>query len=234
MICHHYKCVFVHIPKNAGQSIEHVFLNLLGLTWKTRAPLLLRYNDQPELGPPSLAHLKANEYVRFKYLTQEMFDDYFKFAFVRNPWSRMISIYNYLGFNKKCNFKTFLMGDFRKKVFNDRAWFVRPQKDFVYSDDGDLLVNYIGNFEDLQNGFDYVCSKIGIPPTQLPHVNKSKEEDLVFRLNTKSIVKYFLRKVGEKNILGYKKYQDYYDKESIDFVADLYEKDIKLFKYEFE
>ena len=30
MICHDYKCIFVHIPKTAGQSIEHVFLNQLG------------------------------------------------------------------------------------------------------------------------------------------------------------------------------------------------------------
>ena len=105
MICHHYKCVFVHIPKNAGQSIEHVFLNLLNLTWETRAPLLLRCNDRLELGPPRLAHLKADEYVRYNYLTQEMFNDYFKFSFVRNPWSRIISIYKYLGFNKKCDCK---------------------------------------------------------------------------------------------------------------------------------
>ncbi|WP_422127914.1 sulfotransferase family 2 domain-containing protein [Vibrio hannami] len=101
MISHHHKCIFVHIPKNAGQSVEHVFLNLLGLNWETRAPLLLRYNDKPELGPPRLAHLKANEYVRYNYLTQEMFDDYFKFAFVRNPWSRTVSMYKYLGYSKK-------------------------------------------------------------------------------------------------------------------------------------
>ena len=65
MISHHQKCVFVHIPKNAGQSIEHVFINLLELTWETRAPLLLRRNEHPELGPLRLAHLKAEEYVKY-------------------------------------------------------------------------------------------------------------------------------------------------------------------------
>ena len=57
MISHHHKCVFIHIPKNAGQSIENLFLELLNLTWETKAPLLLRPNDCLELGPRYLTTL---------------------------------------------------------------------------------------------------------------------------------------------------------------------------------
>ena len=233
MICHHYKCVFVHIPKNAGQSIEHVFLNLLNVTWETRAPLLLRYNDRSELGPPRLAHLKAEEYVRYKYLTQEIFDDYFKFAFVRNPWSRMVSLYKYLGFNQKCSFKTFFTGTFKDTIFNDKRWFVGPQSDYIYTDNGDLLVDFVGRFEDLQYGFDHVCTQIGLAATQVPHVNESKENDSIFSLKSKELAKNILRKIKGKNIPSYKKYQEYYDQESIDLVAKLYKRDIELFKYDF-
>jgi hypothetical protein len=233
MICHHYKCVFVHIPKNAGQSIEHVFLNLLDLTWKTRAPLLLRYNDKSELGPPRLAHLKAEEYVRYKYLTQDMLNEYFKFAFVRNPWSRMISIYKYLGFNKKCDFKTFLMGTLKNTIFNDEYWFVGPQSDYVYTDAGDLLVDFIGRFEDLQNGFDHVCKNIGLPEIQVPHVNESRKNDSIFSLKPKKLAKNILRSINTKSIPTYTTYQEYYDQESIDLVAKIYKRDIELFKYDF-
>ena len=45
MICHQYRCVFVYIPKTAGMSIEQVFLDLLGLSWKTRERLLLGGNE---------------------------------------------------------------------------------------------------------------------------------------------------------------------------------------------
>ncbi|MCP4111788.1 MAG: sulfotransferase family protein [Desulfobacteraceae bacterium] len=234
MICHHYRCIFIHIPKNAGQSIEHVFLNLLDLNWETRAPLLLRHNDRPELGPPTLAHLKAGEYVRFKYLTQEMFDDYFKFTIVRNPWTRMVSIYKYLRFDKKCDFKTFLMGEFKNRIFEDKNWFVGPQSDFLYNDNGDLLVDYIGRFEDLQNSFDHVCKAIGLPPTQVPHINEAKDRRPDFSLKPRKLAKYYLQKMFAKTIPVYKTYQEYYDRTSMDFVAEIYSKDIDLFSYKFE
>ncbi len=234
MISHHHKCVFVHIPKNAGQSVEHVFLNLLGLDWSTRAPLLLTYNDNPELGPPRLAHLKAKEYVKYKYLTQEMFDTYFKFAFVRNPWSRTVSMYKYLGYKKRVPFKSFLFDELKDRLFEEQRWFVGPQSDFIYSEDGSPLVDYIGHFEELQSGFDFVCKQIGLAPTKLPHVNESESNRDVVKSKPKAMVKNLVRDLRTRNIPSHKNWRDYYDKESIDCVAALYERDIELLGYDFD
>jgi len=209
MICHHYKCIFVHTPKTAGQSMEHVFLRLLNLDWETRAPLLLRPNDQPKLGPPRLAHLKADEYVRFKYLPQEMFDDYFKFAFVRNPWSRMVSMFRYLDVEKTWEFKSFLMHIFKNRIWKEQYWFVGPQCEFVCAEDGRVLMDFIGRFERLQIDFNHVCQKIDIPLTEVPHVNKAE-------------------------INSFKRYQDFYDDESRQIVEELYRRDIDLFEYKFD
>jgi hypothetical protein len=209
VICHHYHCVFVHVPKTAGQSVEHVFLNLVGLTWETRAPLLLRYNDCPELGPPRLAHLKAWEYVEYKYLPQEMFDAYFKFSFVRNPWSRVISLYRYLNQDPGLSFKEFVLTVLKKQLWRKMYPFVGPQSEFVCDRDGRMLVDFVGRFESLQADFNTVCERIKLPAISLPHVNKAK--------------------VSAGN-----EYQDYYDSESKECVAELYRKDIESFGYRFE
>lgn len=239
MICHHYKCIFIHIPKNAGQSIEHVFLKLLNLDWETRAPLLLRYNDRPELGPPRLAHLKAYEYVPYKYLTQEQFDQYFKFSFVRNPWDRMVSLYKYLGWDERVEFRTFLVKKLKSEVWRDNYWFAGPQSDFVCNEGGDVMVDFVGKFENLQTDFNRVCQELRLPPVQLPHINPSKNQKPKPGRNPKKGFDYARwlynnwRKPGFNTISSGRSYQDYYDDESRECVARLYRKDIELFGYQF-
>lgn len=233
MISHNHRCVFVHIPKCAGQSIDHVFLNNLGLNWETRAPLLLRYNERPEIGPPRLAHLKVEEYVRYKYLSQELLDQYFKFSFVRNPWDRLISIYKYLDYDRKYEFKYFLMKIFANDIWKTKYWFVGPQYEYVCNSNGDVIVDYIGKFESLQNDFNIICGKVNLPPTMLPHINKSGNKAVA----TKHPIKYlkdWVKNHKRNKFPQYSRYQDYYDNESREFAADLYKRDISIFGYTFD
>lgn len=209
MISHQHKCILVHVPKTAGQSIEHVFLDLHGLTWETKSPLLLRLNTNPDLGPRRLAHLKAREYVTCGHMTQEQYDAYFKFSFVRNPWSRMVSLYKALGYNQKYEFKHFVMKEFVEKEWEKNYWLVGPQSEFNCDQDGSPLVDFIGRFENLQDDFNYICQQIGIPAKTLGHVNKAPASQ-------------------QKN------WRDYYDNETKEFIADLYQRDINLFGYEFD
>ena len=238
MISHHHKCVFIHIPKNAGQSIEHVFLDLLGLTYETRAPLLMRPNDRPELGPPRLAHLKWHEYVGCKYMTQEQFDSYFKFAIVRNPWDRAVSIYKYYRFQKTCSFADFVTRHLSDWMWQERHWFVGPQSDFICDAEGRLRVDFLGRFESLHGDFQQVCGKIGLPPIDVPHVNLSvsRIEASKEPANGRAgrMLKHLWCRREEAAFPTYPDYRDYYDETSRWQVADLYAPDIERFGYRFD
>lgn len=67
-----YKCIFIHVPKVAGSSIERVI-----------------YQTDKWL----VGHVKASDYMKFD---KDKFDSYFSFGFVRNPYDRVVSAYHYL------------------------------------------------------------------------------------------------------------------------------------------
>jgi hypothetical protein len=232
VICGEYRCLFVHVPKTAGMSIEHVFLRLVGLTWETRASLLLRGNDDPRLGPPRLAHLKAGEYVAHGHLTAEQFESYFKFSFVRNPWDRIVSEYKYRGYPVKIDFKTYLFKHLPAPGWTDTYCHSIPQYDFLYDEGGRLLVDFVGRYESLQADFDTVCTRVGIPPTPLPRVNRSLEET---RPNTFRELRRQVRRAiwSREREHTFPHYSEYYDDESREFVGRLFQKDIEAFNYAF-
>ena len=176
MISHPHKTVFVHIPKCGGQSIEAAFLADLGLSWNERAPLLLRPNDQPSLGPPRLAHLRARDYVACHYLSQELFDAYFSFALVRSPFARVLSFYHYL--NPPGTLTQFVQHRLTA-AFADKAnpktqhYFLRPQVDFTENDRGIPMLDKIFRLEDLATAEAEIRTGSGLK-APIPHANKSE------------------------------------------------------------
>jgi hypothetical protein len=77
--------------------------------------------------------------------------------------------------------------------------------------DGQVCVDFIGRFENLSNDWRTVQEKIGV-----------EKQDLI-KCNDRA------RKKGRKNSL----YKDQYSQELIDLVGELYQEDIKLFRYTF-
>ncbi|MFT7008483.1 MAG: hypothetical protein ACJAXJ_003023 [Colwellia sp.] len=232
MISHPDKCVFVHIPKAAGQSVEKVFVQRAGLSWENRAPLLLRPNTDPTMGPPRLAHLTAAEYIEKGYINQAQFNEYFTFSFVRNPWSRLVSEYRYRQY--PYTFKQFLLEKFPIPASDDYTQtldlyrHVVPQSQFLFAQTGRQLVDFIGKFEQLDKDFAFVCQTLGMPLQKVPHVNQTLSPRLLGSIKRKIQGTY---RPSDKKI---QHYSELYDEESYDFVAKLYHQDIALFDYKFE
>ncbi|WP_258102289.1 sulfotransferase family protein [Marinoscillum pacificum] len=182
MISHNHKCIFVHIPKTAGQSVENFFLSDLGLDWKARLPLHLGSNSEKSIGPPKLAHLTALEYVQHHYVSKSLFDNYFKFAFVRNPYDRTYSFYKCMYYNRIMSFNTFVEEKLQNKLWEEEFWFLRPQVDFIFDSDLKKIVDFVGKYETLNQDFETVLSSLNLVKNNLPHKNKTSDKISLGRL----------------------------------------------------
>lgn len=204
MISHFHKTIFVHIPKCGGMTIEHAFLEDVGLEWDRRAPFFLIKNNQKKAGPERLAHLTASEYVNHKYCTPEHFGDYYKFAVVRDPIARIVSVYNYTylkRFSKPFRaaymlyegvsghaypFDKFMsrvvepaLTDPKQRVFGSDAFFngfywFLRPQKDFLYEDGELLVDDMFRLENLSNAWSKIADRSGVK-TELGHVNSSKK-----------------------------------------------------------
>lgn len=225
MICRPFNCLFVHIPKSAGQSVEQFFVDRLGLDWeRDREQLLLQANDDRSRGTEKLAHLSAAEYVVDGFITQAEFDALYTFTFVRNPWTRILSEYRYRNYFSHRSFRDFVLNKLPRPGWNDQYRHVMPQYDMLHDADGRLLVDFVGRFESLQDDFDRVCAHLGIEDSALPHRNKSDKKSR----DSKRRLRNWLYSNGENDL---EELSGFYDEETRRAVADYYRKDIEAFGY---
>src|SRR5262245_58197116 len=140
-------------------------------------------------------------------LPRGIYEQYFTFAFVRNPWDWLVSLYHYLlkTPSHRHHLRVLAMRNFREYAEFEIARGKRSQSDFVCDRHGKAIVNFIGRFETLHEDFAMVCWRLRIHAA-LPHVNRS----------------------------GHADYCTYYRNDSVvDLVADHFRRDIDLFGYSF-
>jgi hypothetical protein len=202
-------------------------MDRLGLDWKNdREVLLLQHNSDPARGTEKLAHLAASEYIACGHISQQDFDSYFKFAMVRNPWTRILSEYRYRNYFHHRSFKDFVLNKMPRPGFDDKYRHVMPQYDLLYDADGRQLVDFIGRFETLQRDFDRVCATLGIKDSVLPHRNRSDKKSRDLKRKLRNIL--FMNGENQHDSLT-----DFYDDETREAVAEFYRIDIETFGYQF-
>ena len=201
-----HKFIFVAIPKTGTHSVrqalrEHMGprdLEQVGLFVQKRFPI-------PELAQLQHGHLSLQQ-VR-PYLRPEEWQSFFKFAFVRNPFDRFIS---YCAFRTRGQdlFERDPQAVMRHYLFEappQSHLLFQPQHQFVTGPDEQLLADHVGRVERMQESYDEIAARIGIPSQQLERVNATERRD----------------------------YRQYYDQQLIDGVARFYARDLELFGYQF-
>lgn len=237
MISRSHKTVFVHVPKTAGQSVEQAFLDDVGLDWKTRAPLLLRPNNDPSKGPPRLAHLTADQYVALGYMAPAEWEEFYRFAVVRNPFSRAVSLYRHLGPNILFHdwVKTWLTETLAAEPGAPARWFVRSQVEFLCDARGKILVNDVLRFETVASDFVRAANAAGLKSHLLPRRNPTRHRPQPYVDGKPPPLHRLGRRlralVSSSRFQRLDSWQDYYDEETATRVATLYAEDLETFGY---
>ena len=196
MISHEHKCIFVHIPRCGGTSIE---VNLHGRDW---------FKDDR-----TTKHLIAST---AKEIYEPYWDDYFKFSFVRNPWDRMVSMSKFTYFYgvrikaSKIRFGQYFNKNYPLEIdprSKSHLGNFTSIENAIYLNILNADIDFVGRYENLQDDFNIVCDRIGIPREQLAHVQKARKPR--------------------------KHYTEYYDDRTREIVAEKYAKDIEYFGYKF-
>lgn len=203
------KFLFVHVQKTAGTSIVRFLSENL---------------------PDARAYLRPHDPYSFALRDKAAkHEGYFKAAFVRNPFDRLVSWYSSISSNAR------LMSDEEKALnpdFNrvqqhvlqhastfdefillcsdatDRSgWkpFLYNQADYLSAGPGEIAMDFIGRFESLDDDFRKLSSHLGLDSAVLPQTNASR----------------------------HRPYREYYTPETRKIVEERFAKDCGIFGYRF-
>lgn len=150
LISHKRRFIFVHIPKTGGQSIENA--------------LCRSVDDIQQMlsSHATISELKAWECPKYQV-----------FAWVRDPWDRMLSIYAYYVRRKRQPTRAEFM-EFLAHPPADAQWMMREQVDYITGRRVE-----VGRFETIERDFKEMCRLIGLPDdTELWHLNSTDSTSL--------------------------------------------------------
>lgn len=140
----------------------------------------------------------------------EKHKDYFKFAFVRNPWDRVVSCYyNKVVTKGHAAFSECFDKDFEyfvkyigKQNLSTADPHIRLQTRLIPMDE----VDFIGRLENFTEDLQYVLSVLGLQCTEIPQANRTDHVH----------------------------YSTYYNEKTQQIIAKKYRDDIEAFGYQFE
>jgi len=232
MIRHDLQCIFVEVPRTATTSIRSIIGNPakphrniveikydLETRWthyggRTNRLLECLY---PWIPTKKRAHIGRQKFFYF-----------FKFSFVRNPWDRVVSLYKLnlkrhgdlagkekgrssntkkdrFGLDMFLSFEEFVSWIQYSSSTSNHAAPHRYQLDWLTDSSGNLLMNFIGSFENLDSDWGIIADSLGIDAS-LPHLN----------------------------LINAKHYTEYYSEKTRAIVAEKFRVDIETFGYEFD
>lgn len=224
MISHEHGCIFIHVPKAGGTSIERAFGHFADYDGRGRQDhrSMRMIEPLPVQPSPYLDRCNLRELLRrLRHRTRRMpnprnkrtvsraeFARYFKFTVVRNPWARAFSWYRNVLRDETHRREYGVTADIDLETFLQRfagRGMLRPQTHWLKSFDGSISLDLIARFEDLHEDFERVRAAVYLPAGPLPYEIPGDGED----------------------------YREHYGSGARGLVAEVYAEEIEFFGYEF-
>lgn len=183
--------------------LQSVFSHSLQRIMKFKLP------EKRKLVPRYIQHMPALELQCL--IGTKLWNDYYKVCFERNPYDRLVSFYYWRmkRFKMDCSFNDFaravLTGSSsQQKQLGAQYFSNRP----FYLDKAEVVVDFIGKYENLNEDLTHICSKCGIDfDGWLPKAKSTSRRNM--------------------------QYQSMYTPELITFADEAFSLEKKLFGYEF-
>ena len=187
---------FIHVPKTGGMTVTNFFVS------QNRDRKLVDFS-------PSNQHFGIHTgAMRVRRVLGDSFDDYFLFAFYRNTFDWLFSLYNYIGRTSSHQMHSAVAGiTFEEYVDTIAPDFLRPQKPLV-APKGELIVSRIEPYENFEFAFRDILSELGYPKAEFQSYNRSTNTD--------------------RNA-----YRSAYTSKLVGKVKELYKEDIEFFGFRF-
>jgi KRAB domain-containing zinc finger protein len=204
--------VFVHIPKCGGSTISRFLkLSTKYVLYDANHNELLKENyNIINFGHASLKHIEDNDMNKI-------------ITFVRNPYSRILSLFHWYKLDRDYLFKDFIKQIYQNKKFvkminnDDRgASFTFAENSYAWKNQTHWIKNknifFVGKLENLYDDLKLLCQKINIPFDESTILHRKKSD----------------------NHNEIKQYKDFYDMETKLMVEEMYADDLQTFHYKFK
>lgn len=195
--------IFVHITRTGGSSIEKA-LSRIGTNLKGNKKASKIY-EYPQ-------HFNIEEYEKLL----GNIDSYFKFTFVRSPFSRLYSKYSIMRISEeRYRRRNESFNDYVSRVFIQKdisptpiqgLRSLRPCMDWIIDTSN---FSFIGRFENLRKDYSKIASRLNVSPS----------------------LNFWKKKTNNDNDPFY--YRKFYSRESVEIVEKFFKSDLEEFNYEY-